>query len=367
MKRFREPDIVVPWPVRLRESWDSMPLPRDMWRTIIVELVDDLPAVLALGRVNLALYATLGGFEHMLKFILTHGHEAAMDRSRRAVVNGNMLLHPLKWACWTEGNYVPDAPLFQQVAAEMDRAEPGIRRNWIDTEPVPVIAGGFVRVLMLRLLRRAGVTTPPQLSEHYGDIDVWFEAKTDSVQPYIPLMTQIAPRTVLTEEKTEQHTIYTFPRNEWSARTQVQCILTHLDAAGRSYAECVLYYFDFTPCQVGVILRTCGDGEVVLTPAFLYSLLTGRMFIGPRLLPLPGCRWPFDSREWGLCDHIQLKQRARLLRRFSKYMHLGYTDALLSAYDVARMTRLLTSASTQEILGKMALDDIDYMFLNAAT
>jgi hypothetical protein len=66
MKRVRELSILPPWDSRLTRSWTETPLNKDMWRVIVAELASDVPAVLALGRTNLALYTTFGGFEHVL-------------------------------------------------------------------------------------------------------------------------------------------------------------------------------------------------------------------------------------------------------------------------------------------------------------
>jgi hypothetical protein len=378
MKRVRELSILPPWDSRLTRSWTETPLNKDMWRVIVAELASDVPAVLALGRTNLALYTTFGGFEHVLAFGLEHGHHQVVDKAKRAVLHGETLLHPLKWAIWTHGQGPDDSlSLFQQVASEMDRAEPKLRSSLVDlpnADSFPLIAGGFVRVLLLRVLRRAGVETAPGLSEHYSDIDVWLDDMGLGWDRYHSLLLQIARHPSdrgVVERGDQGFAIRTYPpSNGWSDTKAVQCMIISSYGRGNgfNFAERALYNFDFTACQAGVKLSAWDQGEVLVTPACLYSLLTGRMFIGPRPLLI---LWPLRQAEAvpAPFQHIlqsigEAKLEVRLLTRFFKYMRLGYKDAMLSPYEVAHMARLLESEHATRIRTLMAEEKTDYMFFD---
>jgi hypothetical protein len=370
MKRTKEPSLSPNWNKRLLSSWEASHIPLDTWKIIHSLLGNDLCSVLALGRVNLALYTAFGGFEKHVDFAVARGYDEIIERARRSTLKGETLLHSLKWAVLTHGEYDDSLSLFQQLTFELDRAEPNVRPILatldLTSTPLPVLAGGFIRVLMLRFLRRVGVKTPVEISERYSDIDIWINseciARDEQLEQFLASFIK-EPETARLQGSTP---VRTFCENKWSEKP-VQFILIGLPQNGgaRSFVERLLYYFDFTCCQVAVTFREWDIGEVTLTPAFLYSLMTGCMFEGRSRPELP---YPFrapglenDPSYYGAT--VTIKDKARLLSRFFKFKALGYQDPTLSNYDVAHMERIFDSSRVQSVLGEMRDDPTNYLFL----
>jgi hypothetical protein len=365
MKRTHEESPSPNWNNRLVASWQGSHLPPDTWKIIYDLIGDDLRSILAIERVNLALYTAFGGFEKIIDFALARGRDDLIDRARRVSLDGETLLHSLKWTVLTHGEYDDSRSLFQQLALEMDRLEPNIRTRLASLDlaniPALVFAGGFVRVLMLCFLRRVGIKTPAGISEYYSDIDIWISLEIHDDQSRRPdeLIASLVESEDEQPSSSNSVPVMTIQKNRWS-KSPIQCISLGLHTNGSmlTFQQQLLYYFDFTCCQVAVTFREWDIGQVTLTPAFLYSLMTGSMFEGHPWRELP---YPFRTCTEDMA--ISMKDQARLLLRFFKCMGLGYRDPTLSQYDVAHMERIFNSTNVQSALRSMRDDTTDYLFL----
>ncbi len=362
MKRTRQPtSSQVTWTNRLVLSFEETHMPQDMWKLVHAEL-DDIRDVLALGCVNVALYAAFGGVKNLIDYALIHGYHETITRARDPV-RGDDLFHPLQWTVLTNGEHDDSLSLTQKLAFEMDIVEPKLRGGIAGMEVR--LAGGFIRALMLRVLRRAGVATPASLSEDYTDIDAWFQdIGVIPQQTYHQLLHSIGKIDVA---KNANDPVQTIRENTWSEKP-VQCILAHLFSSYGSliHGLDIVSCFDFTCSQAGVTFTQGEMTGVVVTPGFMYSLLTGCMF---EAHPRPHLPYPCTTiavPEWQVnapMRRVSPKDKARLLSRFFKLMRLGYRDPTLSAFDVACMDRLFRSAEVQDILKQIANDPTDYLFL----
>jgi hypothetical protein len=386
MKRVRESvsSTQVPWPDRLRTSWDATGLPRDMWRLIVEGYMGpDTTARLALSRVNVALYAAYGGLDKLFDHVFKTGDQERVRTARRVAAAVETFFHPLRLAVLTEGGFDDSRSLVDRVYGELETAELRLLQLFAGTDPElptnPVLAGGLARALFLRACRKAGLPVAPALLDTYGDSDIWLmrsQHARNGWSDYWPLTRRLFQDALVDDgEGTLKEVLRTVPAgNEWSDRP-IQLILPHhgTNEDMEEFVRVLLTTFDFTACQVALTGRWWmpGEGALTMTPLFVYSALSGHMTQGrerPRAVPFPFTQLKPTEHSFSWVGPSPKKvdpvEKARLLRRFFKYLALGYTYPELSVYQLAWQRRIFEGPDVQRALTPVTKipDSADYPF-----
>jgi hypothetical protein len=351
-----------------------------MWQLLVDDYFGmDTSVRLALGRVNVALYAAYGGLDTLFDHVFKTGDQERIRKARHVAASGDTFFHPLRLAVLTNGEYDDSVSLYERTLAELDRAEPRLRGLFtgLDPEPpmAPLLAGGLVRALFLRAGRKAGLPIARALVDTYGDADVWLWRHPETAwSEWATLLFRLfGQERGEVDTRWHNEVLRTAPAGgNWSDRP-IQLILPFHGQSSpdlSSFIRLVLTTFDFTACQVGLGGRWwADDGALCMTPLFAYSILSGHMTQGRdrmRVVPFPfkflGAGEPVGwSQPPRAVDPVD---KARLLRRFFKYLALGYTYPELSAHELALQRRIFEGPDVQRDLApvKAAQDSADYPF-----
>jgi hypothetical protein len=344
----------------LSTTYSLLCLPVDIWKVICTN--NDVQTHIAISKLCKSMYALFGGVVEILTHAIKIQDCAVVQRSSRCAHSMETFLHPLRWALFTQG-FQQDMSPTQLVTQELARfnllqtyfanTSEASKQAWAMDRAI--VAGGFVRAIFIRMFRLIH-RCAPNLTDEACDIDI-FIRKRSGLQPWKLLLSdamvtrsQNIVQTGLNNDafaKQQDHNILTIINpNQWSQTLPIQ-VIEPQGGIIRSIrfgllAECI-NGFDFTCTQVAIY----GDHwwkhpKVMMTPAFLYSLCTGKMFLNYA----KRVEWPFQNLETSLCFQetranpgkvVTLTQKLSIVNRFFKYRERGYTDLQLSEDDCNRL------------------------------
>lgn len=333
-------------PKRKREYICHITCGLDVW-TIILKY--DLFIQLNMSLVNKYYYFHFGGAINLIQRASESPRESS-DRSRnvafltRAAQSAQLLdvlLPIMRWNYITkndENGKTNPSELIMNLFCEM---YPTIV-SFLQTNNNLVLAGGFARSIVISALQKYISST---ISNQTNDLDFFAKDTGELIQCAIDLFgpnfhpiwdDSLAPpmewqkklfyRTNVVEIKAP---------NSLHQTKNIQFINTPFGmqkATKKGHAACLINGFDFTPTQVSF-----NGKNVFVTPAFLYSLFTGKMYLS-YFLPLG---WPFKRMETEyirpgeptVCE----SQKRNMIQRFFKYKLLGYKSILLSKEEEDRL------------------------------
>ncbi len=343
-----------------REEWEARiehvpeQLPLEMWVNV-TRFVDTFDMA-RMSYVCVAFYHALGSIVVIGQHAVKTRNEDVIRRMGSSCLPVEVLLHPLRWTLLTRqwGEY---ASTIQEDFA----------RHYQGRSPIPhdvVLAGGYVRSLVLHMFRACGVMIPEALDDACHDLDFFFSRRThwgrENVRRNVPVSERIIENLEnLMETPFVQSLIqsdcfpepdpdtwrphFDIPENTWSDDKPIQCIIPSRRAERnieeRPFSD-IISNFDFTCVQAAVI----GAGSLVVTPGFLFSLLTGNMLYTRSLAQY---LWPLEALDdsWHrLTEHLITKiesiWKCRILSRYCKYVKKGYKDPTLTEEDLETLEEL---------------------------
>ncbi len=267
---------------------------------------------------NSSLYAKFGGFINILQLAVNTRDHLTLQLATQIPVELSTLLHHKKQDII--------ASIFQCIPRSIAR-ELSNQRNF-------VIAGGFVRSLIVKILKRCKVHIKCE-DETFGDVDVWFYGN----QFHGVLLNDVG--------------LLKIDRISLPRRMR--------DVVEKSgFLRSIITCFDWTATQAS--LDT--EQKIFVTPASLFSIITGNMYFVQRT----HFKWPFSYKDgylespsdWCPCDKGVLfagGQKINLLSRFLKYNAKGYVDPFTSSNEVNRMVHEVGNLSALGTLTAFGYDD----------
>jgi hypothetical protein len=333
-------------------------LPRELVQVTMLELLNDTCALVAWSQTCVFAAHDCGAFDVVIAHALRHHDPAVLARAAGVVVPASTLLHARRWAQLggSEEDTVDAA-----AARVLAQAMPLLRLEDFPAYWV-AMAGGFPRAMLVRALRAGGVRTAAAVSDAFGDVDVWLAVRAPVAELLFHLLgPPVGPsheddrhmRKLLAKRGCQKFTPRTPPK--WSSGHPVQFICpgeqVHPKGEDARMTD-VVAQFDYTCSQVALDWR--GSGTLLVTPAAVYAVLSGRMFRNPHGYPhVPD--WP---RAVG---NGSMRVAAYVLRRYYKLRdQQGYVDAGVPDDDDLRLHMLYAEA---EQLADLEGWDEDYMTL----
>ncbi len=322
---------------------------KDIW-TVIVKF--DMNILLVVLRTSRAYYTAFGGVANILKFAFALKNDAILTCGAQTALPLETLLHPLQWQLINKCQIALTS--LQLISMELQQY-PILQRAFDGSQDGPVLAGGFARSVVLSAFRRLNPKmVHSELLTDCDDIDLFY-ANVDSIQK---------ASTNFAVKKDEKHNgVYEwinnvpFPNNI-SNTHKLQLIVISLGLQASStfnhkglhfpppdLSSKIIQGFDYTCTQVAFHGNVWWrDLHVTVTPAFLYSLFTGRMYMS--FFHALETAWPFVDLD---TTHLDLTRRSHqmiccahkkiFLARLLKYQKRGYKDALLTQDSIDAMTQ----------------------------
>jgi hypothetical protein len=286
-------------------------------------------------------YFDFGGVAKILESA-TLLNKNILTQGARFVAPIETFFHSLRWETMSRFSFL------HLVKNEM--------RNFLIDSPFPVpngiIAGGFVRALIVSTCRKWKLEINANITSTFHDIDIFVSDNYNFSEILQP------PND--------------FSNNHKVQIVDAQTLFYYVSKKTESDIVKIIKTFDFTPTQVALFGEDWfNNPKISCTPAFIYSLMKGKMYLS-YFNSIP---WPFHGlesqvlypnlKEYGDRDHYLFERyKVSCVNRFFKYVSRGYKDAILTTEQIEKLENLIKMYNAPQSLDEENLCyDIMFEFL----
>lgn len=337
----------------------------ELWRSISDQL--NLLDYVHLSQVCVGVYYSLDTF----KVVVSKGLDSPRFSTHGFTpISLSTLLHPIRWALWT-GNWDPEysfETLFQEYLMELDFAK--MFRTLAHCDGLLVVAGGYVRSLLLEFLRKhlcQEIKPYKLLTPEFNDVDIWINDTKLTPHFRQKFFSSLPGKRSPGVTSTQFYQNYTWNNLKlqyihYSHASVLDVGMYSLYDYKTPFANQVIGKFDFNCTQFslsGSWYELFG-GDCIVTPYALWSLLDGVMFSrNLRVNPvrdswfmklddkawITKCDDGWDTRDpviWGYRD-------ARTVFRTHKYLNRGHHWIGMDTKEIERFKQRLNMVNNLSI------------------
>ncbi len=299
-------------------------------------------------------YRANGGVVKLFNLIVKLKRHDLLTRGAREVYAIENLLHPLHWQLLGGASEHYDPRQFVEAELKQNGLDKLIEQLEHARE---VIGGGAARSVVMKALRRAQVRVHPSLNDGHTDIDIFLNG-SESESSYFERRWKNQQ-----DERERERVNVAFSHsfnapNCLSQNYNVQFISFGPSGPWR-HESClpgdVIMFFDFTSCQVS-ICKTARLLMVKLTPAFLFAILTGKMYMTffeatsnggwPFVDLMPSILTPYLPAQLPLQGTLQAEvfwaHKICYFRRLLKNEARGFRDVIVTMEQKLHMRAAMT-------------------------
>lgn len=339
----------------------------DIWSLIIKFSVDVHVNMISLCK---SFYTMFGGVVKIMNNIVKLRDVQRLIAAARSTYNLESLLHQLQWTNLLRNTntcvggcvdfkcnltnpvgVIQDAfQNFPEIKDFFDQKQKNTRESadaWNCGDFV--LAGGFPRCVFVKAFQKLGLC-PPCISQDANDIiDVFIHPKYSCFasvffKKYYPVIAENSEDAIkcgIQIEGISQPIQIIQPLAE-----------SGLIMASNEFFPDIIRGFDFTCTQIAIYghqwwTTTNNNFVIHVTPAFLYSILTGNMYLNYGF----EVNWPFQSLDPDYLENgttISISQKVMEIFRCQKYQLRGYKECTFTQEDKERMQEFMQVVTTQK-------------------